>query len=188
MLTSTLKKLAFSLLAVTLSVTSCKQEDATPPAPKVVHTQEEGDGGALGCPYKYYSFAGLPKIYRFGNTTNSPSLKATYAAWGEFNDQGDCDLVVGFPQSTYTYISAFMEDDPEVGTQIDRLLSDPATFGGGGFGGVVGRAQYESGTDPALYAVLGGIRTRNYLGRMADIRGVTLSFLLRKHLRLTPTP
>lgn len=187
MLTSTLKKAAFSLLAVTLSVTSCKQEDATPPAPKVVQAQEEGEGGNTNCPDKYYFFAGTVKNYTFGNVTSSPSLKATYCGLGEFQDQGDCDFVVGFPQSTYTYISAFMENDPEVGVQIDRLIQDAKTLTGGGFGGSIARAQYIFG-DPSFYAIFGQTRTRNYLGGMARERGVSIRSLLLKHVRLTPTP
>ncbi len=187
MMTSTLKKAVFSLLAVTLSVTSCKQEDAAPPAPTAVHTQEEGDGGNINCPYKYYFFAGAVKNYTFGNVTSSPSIKATYAGRGEFEDQGDCDFIVGFPQTDYTYISSFMENDPEVGVQIDRLIQDASTSTGGGFGGSIARAQYETG-DGYFYAVFGGFRTRNYLGLLADKRGVPISFLLKKHVRLTPTP
>lgn len=118
-----------------------------------------------------------------------PKLAPASGSWGtaRYAGQSDCDYFVGFPANSYRFVIAASLDDPEVATQIRRLITDApnVVFGqvvGGGFGNSLGIGT-RSG-DTRRYVILGATRTNNYLSGLASSRGTTVQSLLGKHLRM----
>lgn len=107
-----------------------------------------------------------------------PKLAPVTHGMADFENKNECDYFVGFPDNNYTKIYVYDAGDSYTAGLIRSLITNR-------FNGYLGRARNTNDYfDQRIFIIFGNVRTYDSLKIIASLRGLTISQLLYKHLRM----